>query len=262
MKARLKVFQLVLSLPLAQIIFIISNTSAQLYDCGGVIKNTPCQGGKFIMEESPYIAPPPEAKEKHEKESLIQRLESLTHRAKQQWQIDYLIEPITAQCQNVSLSECAQLVDNAQRDINSHISAKEKSANKNMVDNGSRTTSQTAANISPTPNNQNTNSTSVITILPPPVIINDSNGVNGSNRHQPNHNNRQRNQILVFPRSGELGSHSNGTVYYPPEQEHVRPTVETNSPTPNESQRQKTSGAVVSQPYDSGAPKTNKGRNF
>jgi hypothetical protein len=258
MKSRLKVFQLFLLFLIAQTIFVISTTSAQLYDCGGIIKNTQCQGGKLLMEESPYTAPPPEAKEKHEKELLIQRLESLTHRAKQRWQVDYLIEPITVQCQNVTVSECAQLVDQAQRDINSIISSKENSASKNMA-NAKSPAPPPSVTISPNANNQDTQSTSIVTILPPPIIINGPNEKNYSNKTRYGH---QDNQILVQPRNGDLGSNSNGAVYYPPEQEHVSPTVETNSPTPHESQRQKTSGAVVLQPYDSGAHKSKRDRNF
>lgn len=140
-----------------------SSVSAQVYECNGVFTNTPCDNAKPVMQEIKRATISPEEAATKDKGKLIQGLLGLASTAKNSWGSNYLTDPVTLRCATASVSECASLVASAQSEIQNLIRDKQSQEKKLPT-----------PFPSPTPKiaTQGGGNTSIINVVPPPIIIN------------------------------------------------------------------------------------------
>ncbi len=127
------------------LIFFATLSEAQVYNCNGVMTNTPCEDGILIATPKP---PPTEEDiqkvERAKKETLLLELNNQRGRAIRDHKIDFSIGDTESVCQTSTYEECANSVRARQKELDERVLLKLKIENETKLANPTPTPELTA----------------------------------------------------------------------------------------------------------------------
>lgn len=95
----------------------------EIKDCGGILTNQDCpDGGEVFVPEKALRTPSPDAEERNRKQSLLAELRSVADRARA-FEVSVDLGVTEKVCMMSTMSECADLVLNKEKEINALVSS-------------------------------------------------------------------------------------------------------------------------------------------